>query len=92
MKRAIPLTALLLASFLFTWSALAANSYDLSWWTVDGGGDTFGTGGTYTLGGTIGQPDASAELTGGSYALLGGFWGGQAHYEIYLPMVVRGGP
>jgi CSLREA domain-containing protein len=48
-------------------------SYDLSWWTVDGGGHTFSTGADYQLGGTIGQPDAG-ELSGGGYMLDGGFW------------------
>jgi len=56
-------------------AAKLGNSYELSWWTVDGGGAMFSMGGTYSLGGTIGQPDAGA-LSGGSYALLGGFWGG----------------
>ena len=32
--------------------------YDLSWWTVGGGGAST-TGGPYTLGGTIGQADAA---------------------------------
>jgi LPXTG-site transpeptidase (sortase) family protein len=50
-----------------------SGGYDLSWWTVDGGGATFSTGGSYRLGGTIGQPDAG-ELSGGSYTLYGGFW------------------
>ena len=30
--------------------------YDLTWWTVDGGGDTF-SGGGYALMGTGGQPE-----------------------------------
>lgn len=50
-----------------------SGGYDLSWWTVDGGGATFSTGGAYRLGGTIGQPDAG-ELSGGNYTLYGGFW------------------
>jgi LPXTG-site transpeptidase (sortase) family protein len=50
-----------------------SGGYDLSWWTVDGGGATFSTGGAYSLGGTIGQPDAG-ELSGGDYTLYGGFW------------------
>ena len=49
--------------------------YDLSWSSVDGGGATFSTGGSYELGGTIGQLDAGV-LTGGTYSLEGGFWGG----------------
>jgi|GEM_PF-735126 len=58
-----------------TLSARSLASYDLSWNTIDGGGATFCTGGTYRLGGTIGQPDAGT-LTGGAYALNGGFWQG----------------
>jgi uncharacterized repeat protein (TIGR01451 family) len=53
-----------------------AQTHDLSWYTVDGGGATFSVAGTFGLGGTIGQPDAGAGMTGGSYALVGGFWGG----------------
>lgn len=54
-------------------AALAAGTFDLSWWTVDGGGGMNSAGGIYTLSGTIGQPDAGT-LTGGAYALTGGFW------------------
>ena len=73
------------------WAAQSA-SYDLSWWTVDAGGHTFSTGEGYTLGGTIGQPDAGA-LTGGDYTLGGGFWRGGAvavRYQLYLPLTIRG--
>jgi hypothetical protein len=55
-------------------SALAAG-YTLDWRTVDGGGITSSTGGSYGLGGTIGQPDAGTS-GGGTYSLSGGFWGG----------------
>ena len=48
--------------------------YDISWYTIDGGGGR-STGGPYTLMGTIGQPDA-AYSSGGNYELLGGFWPG----------------
>jgi hypothetical protein len=66
--------------------------YDLSWWSVDGGGVTFSSGGGYTLGSTAGQPDANV-LHGGAYTLAGGFWGGgetigEGH-EVYLPLVMR---
>jgi len=47
-------------------------AYDISWWTIDGGGNT-SSGGSYSLSGTIGQPD-SGTLTGGTYKLEGGFW------------------
>ena len=70
-------------------SAPTASSYDLSWYTTDGGGATFSTGGGYSLGGTIGQPDAGS-LSGGSYTLNGGFWGGAvASYKVYLPVILR---
>jgi len=49
--------------------------YELSWRTIDGGGGT-SSGGTYTLMGTIGQPDAGV-MAGGDYELLGGFWPGE---------------
>jgi hypothetical protein len=52
----------------------SGGTYDLSWHTTDGGGTTSVTGGAYSLGGTIGQPDAGAS-SGGAYALTGGFWG-----------------
>ncbi|HYN89861.1 MAG TPA: hypothetical protein VER55_15110 [Ardenticatenaceae bacterium] len=54
--------------------ASSGGPYDLSWWTVDGGGATFSSNGIYAVGGTVGQPDAG-RLGGGSYTVLGGFWG-----------------
>lgn len=41
-------------------------------YTIDGGGGT-SSGGTFTLSGTIGQPDAGT-LSNGSLVLQGGFW------------------
>ena len=85
------LAALLLASFLTV--KADPGSYDLPWWTVDGGGATFSTGGSYSLGGTIGQPDAGVS-SGDTYTLAGGFWPGaegvvSPSYHIYLPLVIR---
>ena len=72
-------------------AALAQGGYDLSWWTVDGGGDTFSTGSGYSLGGTGGQPDAGPAMSGTGYLLTGGFWpAGAAPYRVYLPLVLRG--
>jgi hypothetical protein len=62
--------SLLLGSAL----AQSGGGYELSWWTIDGGGITFATGGSFDLGSTIGQPDASNPLTGGAFSLTGGFW------------------
>jgi hypothetical protein len=69
---AVVLAALLGAAVLVY--AQVGGGYDLSWNTVDGGGGTFSAGGIYTLGGTIGQPDAG-QMSGGVYGLTGGFWG-----------------
>jgi len=69
--------------------AQTGGGYDLTWSTIDGGGYTFSEGGGYSLGGTVGQPDAGV-LSGGGYTLAGGFWpGGAARYGIYLPLVLR---
>ncbi len=72
-----------------TAQARPSASYDLSWYSIDGGGGMFSTGGSYSLGGTIGQPDAGT-LSGGSYSLNGGFWsGGTTNYAVYLPLVLK---
>jgi hypothetical protein len=52
----------------------AISQYELSWYTIDGGGGR-SSGGPYVLMGTIGQPDA-AYSSGSQYELLGGFWPG----------------
>jgi len=54
--------------------SLARAQYSIDWYTIDGGGGT-SSGGSYTLSGTIGQPDAGT-MTGGSFSLEGGFWPG----------------
>ena len=74
-------------------SASALGVTSLDWWTVDGGGATFSSGGSTSLGGTIGQPDA-ATARGGTYTLEGGFWGDQNNtiiksQWIYLPLINR---
>jgi hypothetical protein len=52
-----------------------AQATDLSWHTIGCGGGT-STGGSISLSGTIGQPDAGNTLVGGAVSLKGGFWGG----------------
>lgn len=49
-------------------------SYDLAWYSVDGGGGT-SAGGSFTLTGAIGQPDVGVSRTCGT-ALSGGVWSG----------------
>ena len=77
MKKTIKVIAwsafgIILMTMFLTSTAIA--EYELSWYTIDGGGGR-SIGGPYDLVGTIGQPDA-AYSTGGSYELLGGFWPG----------------
>lgn len=57
-------------------SSAAAQSLDISWHTIDGGGNLFTSGGTLEISGTIGQADAQPTvMTGGTIRLVGGFWG-----------------
>ena len=65
----------LLGIFLVAGTSASAQTYAISWWTVDGGGTMAASGGTYSLSGTAGQPDAGV-LSGGTYSVAGGFWGG----------------
>jgi hypothetical protein len=45
------------------------------WYTIDGGGAMETTGGSFTLSGSIGQPEAGeTPMTGGTFSLAGGFW------------------
>ena len=67
---------------LVTANAQSSGGYDLSWHTVDGGGGT-GSGGVFTVTGTIGQPAAGGPLVGGTFAVTGGFWA--------LPLTVQTG-
>jgi hypothetical protein len=78
----IIVASLALFSIAFTaW----AQSYSIDWSTIDGGGNT-STGGVYSVSGTVGQPDAGAAMSGGSYSLTGGFW---ALYAIQTPGAPR---
>ena len=91
MKRLIflILIALMLVVGVSSSQAQSGGGYDLTWSTIDGGGTTFSIGGVYSLGGTIGQPDAGV-MSGGSYTLAGGFWGGPAiNSNIYLPLILK---
>jgi hypothetical protein len=67
-------SAIGIISLMMLLSSTANAEYELSWYTIDGGGGR-SSGGDFTLTGTIGQPDA-AWSKGGNYELLGGFWPG----------------
>ena len=75
--------------------AQSGGGYDLTWNTLDGGGQTFSEGGGYSLGGTVGQAEAGPALAGGGYTLVGGFWGGEGAAPspanaLYVPLLFRG--
>ncbi len=58
--------------------AVLAVDFTIDWSTIDGGGG-YSAGGDFELEGTIGQHDAgpsTGEMTGGDFALTGGFWPG----------------
>ena len=77
-KRTLPaFVALSLVIILATAvsAQLAGGGPEINWYTIDGGGGT-STGGTYSLSGTIGQPDAGGPMTGGTSSVPGGFWPG----------------
>jgi hypothetical protein len=73
--RAIPLSGLCILVLTMLAVSNASGEYEIGWYTIDGGGGR-SSGGSYTLTGTIGQPDA-AYSAGGGYELLGGFWPGE---------------
>ena len=83
----------IIAVFLIVAATAFASSggdYEISFYTIDGGGGTSSGGGIYEVSGTIGQPDARASLTGGNFSLFGGFWGGGfLDYFTFFPLVVR---
>ena len=78
MKHSKTIAYIIAVLFCATAAALAplgGGDFDLSWHTIDGGGGT-SAGGGFELSGTIGQHDAGQTMTGGSFALIGGFWAG----------------
>lgn len=95
MKRYLILIALVIltaaASSVWAQAAIPAAptaDYEITWYTIDGGGGTQSSG-AYTLNGTVGQLDAGT-LSGGSYTLAGGYWNGSATVQhVYLPLVLR---
>jgi hypothetical protein len=92
---AIILVAGLLAAASSARAEPSVVTYDLSWNTIDGGGGTSngnGPNGSYSLSGTIGQPDAGTlSSNGNTYTLAGGFWAGvfEAIQRLFLPLVRR---
>lgn len=85
---------LLLALVLFAIPisfAQTGGDYNLSWYTINGGGVS--NGGEFSLTGVIGQSEAGL-LLGGEFSLEGGFlFGieneGETGYKVYLPIALK---
>jgi len=67
MKKFILILALLTPIISF------AQQYSIDWYKISGGGGV-SSNGQYVVSGTIGQHDASQQMSGGNYSLTGGFW------------------
>lgn len=95
LKRLPLLVAGLLLIALLTAFTIAGapHTLELSWFTVDGGGngqDCFSNLSGLRLCGTAGQPDAGAAQAG-TFILNSGFWvGGRlAQYRLLLPLTMK---
>ncbi len=74
----------------------AGGGYNIAWWTVDGGGGS-SSGPTYSVSGTVGQPEAGPAMSSSSYTFFGGFWSLLATPtspppwagKVYLPLTVK---
>jgi hypothetical protein len=74
-----PFRRLCATLLLATVAAIAHGAPEWRWQSVDGAAATVrASGGTYTLIGTAGQPDAAATASGAAYSLRPGFWPGVA--------------
>ena len=86
------IVTLILVSLVGINATVDGQIYNISWYTIDGGGG-YSNGGPYDLQGTIGQPDAGPQLTGGPYEVSGGYWvGAKPVFEVApdLFFVTRG--
>ena len=67
------MSAALAAVALLAAEAGSSEEFEVSRWTIDGGGVMFSADGNIELSGTIGQPDAGI-MEGEGFTLIGGFW------------------
>ena len=67
------LFAPLLLATLISQPSTSSAQYAITSSTIAGGGGT-STGGVYSVSGTIGQHDASNDMTNAQYSVAGGFW------------------
>lgn len=89
-----PILILLILLILISIPVVAqtGGDYDLTWNTVDNSGGTISSGSTFSMTGSIGQPEAGF-ASGGSFTLSGGFITGgnlmTANNYIFLPLLTR---
>ena len=82
---------LLIVSLFSGGKTASAQTYELDWFTIDGGGG-ISEGGPFSVAGVIGQPEAGSS-SAGEFAVEGGFWGAETMEEpIEAPRlsIVRG--
>ena len=86
------LLLILLVMIVIPVVAQSGGDYDLTWNTVDNSGGIISSGSTFSMTGSIGQPEAGV-VSGGSFTLCGGFITGgnfmPSNTFIYLPLLTR---
>ncbi len=69
--------AVVLVALSASWAlAQSGGQWTIGRWAITGGGGT-SSGGVFLVRGSMGQPDAGEALTGGEFAVRGGFWAGK---------------
>lgn len=71
-------TMMLISVALCLNAAARGQTLALDWFTIDGGGAMSSAGTTFSVYGTIGQPDVGLVMSGGNFELVGGFWSSRA--------------
>ena len=69
-------------SMILCIGSLTFGDYDISWYSIDGGGAS-SSAGDYTVIGSIGQPDAG-QMSGEDYSVEGGFFAGSSGCVVNL--------
>ena len=94
-KSKLFLLVFLLALLVVPLAAQGAGlTYEVPWWTVDGGGGR-SEASSFAVSGTIGQPDAAGQSAGSTFAVSGGFWAAAGSIaepvpqRLYLPMTLN---
>ena len=64
----------MLWSLVVSLAAQSGGNFTITKAVISGGGTESSSGGNFSLSGTLGQPIAGDELSGGSYAVNSGFW------------------